>query len=303
MLAHRPDPVLKYLTGSVSSDPPMISYPVSSNNAQTKQTTSQSSTSQDHVLNTDVLDGGEVLIFGAGAVGGWVAYLLATIAKLIIHLMDFDKVEYQNTKAGRTIYIPGQVNQKKVYAAKSRIERDYPNSTIRPYPYNVMDIPDSELRRLARRVAIVINAIDDAVAMLRVNDLLYSITEVLYVALHAGAASGHVILTIPYVSACLRCSLGITSAADIHTLHGEPGLALDIKNVANQCATIALEIIHSKATGKPVERWDLTKNIIYFANRQGQLSPDGPGLRLQRADKRSGCSICSAAPNNRFLRS
>jgi hypothetical protein len=166
-----------------------------------------------------------------------------------------------------------------------------------------MDMPDDLLCGLARKASLVVNAIDDPPAMLRINDLFYRLNEVLYVALHPQAASGHVIITIPYASACLRCSLDIASANDIQTLHGEPGFGGDIKLVANYAATIALELMYSKATGQPVGRWDLTKNIFFFANRREQLSPDGPGLVLQKADKRPGCPICSAAPENLFRRS
>lgn len=304
VVTYRTDPMAKYVsTGRSNSSPAVSLTSVLPASRQTEQESQAVRPSSGQVLHSHLLDGVEVLVLGAGAIGSYVAYFLAAAASLIIRLVDFDVVDVKHTRGGRTIYEAAQAHERKVYAAKYKIERDYPNSHVHPYPYNVMDISDGDLRRLASRAVIVINAIDDGQAMLRVNDLLYSIVEVLYVALHAGAASGHVILTVPYASACLRCSLGISSAADIQTLHAEPGAGVDIRSVANHCVTIALDIMHSKVTGQPIERWDISKNVFYFANRKEQLSPDGPGAHLQRAEKRSGCAICSASPGNILLRS
>jgi molybdopterin/thiamine biosynthesis adenylyltransferase len=303
VLPYRPDPVEEFLPDNVNESQLIQPISVYSIHPQQRQSPSTSSNSSRKVLDMRVIDGSEVLIIGAGAVGSYVAYFLAAAAHVTVHLVDFDVVEHKHTQGGRTIYQAGQVHQKKVYAAKARIEHDHPNSCVHPYPYNVMDMPDGFLCVLARKVAIVANAIDDAAAMLKVNKLFYSLTEVLYVALHSAAASGHIILTVPYASACLRCSLDITSPSDIQTLHGEPGLGGDIRLVANYAATIALELMYSKVTGQQVDRWDMSKNIFYFANRREQLSPDGPGLVLQRAEKRPGCPICSAASNNLLLRS
>jgi molybdopterin/thiamine biosynthesis adenylyltransferase len=240
-----------------------------------------------------LISGVEALVLGAGAVGGHVSASLAAAARIVIHQVDFDVVDRRHTYGGRTIYEPSHIHKRKVYAAKDKIERDHPNAVIQPYPYNVMHMPDLVLLHLASRSAVVINAIDDPRAMLRINDLLYPHVEVLFVALHSAGASGHVILTLPGISACLRCSLDISSAAEISTLHAEPALAVDIKNVANHCATIALETIYAKVTGRPVRRWDISKNIFFFANQREEADPDGPAIRLQQAQKRPDCPICA----------
>lgn len=302
VLRYRQDPMEKYIASDGTKGTPLESSSfIKTEHSHTHNPISNNSNSR--ILNMQLLDHLEVLVIGAGAMGSYIAHFLAAAACFVIHLIDFDIVEYKHTLGGRTIYHASQVRQKKVYAAKKLIEHDYPNSLIHPYPYNIMNMPDELLRGLARRVAIVVNAIDDAHAMLRVNDLFYGLNEVLYVALHNNAASGHVIATIPFASACLRCSLDIVSASDIQTLHGEPGLGVDIRLVANHASTIALEFMYSKATGQPVSRWELSKNIFYFTNRREQLSPDGPGLVLQKAEKRPGCPICSAVPTNFFQRS
>ena len=90
--------------------------------------------------------------------------------------------------------------------------------------------------------------------------------------------------------------MDINSPNDIRTLHSEPGWSIDIKNIANHTAVLALEIMYAKAMGLPIQRWDVSKNIFFIANRREQYSPDGPGLHLQKGHKRPGCPVCSVAP-------
>jgi len=89
---------------------------------------------------TEVLRGKSVLVIGAGAVGSHVAYGLAAYS-LVIHLVDKDTVDYKHTRAARTIYEPVQVHKKKVYAARYKIERDFPGSKVLPYHCDVNDVP------------------------------------------------------------------------------------------------------------------------------------------------------------------
>ena len=245
------------------------------------------------VPELSALDGSEVVILGAGSVGSYVAYFMAGAFQAVVYLIDFDTVEAKNTQSGRSLYTPGSIGARKVYAAREFIESDFPHSKVVPLPYNIMEVPDGELIRLARRCGVVINAIDDPTAMLRVNALLYSRIQVLYPALHNGAKTGHIILTIPGKSACLRCSMEIEAPDEIQTLHGEPGSGLDIRNVANHCANLACQLMEAQNQKQDIEEWDLEKTIFYFSNARNHLSPDGPGILLQAAQKRAGCPVCS----------
>lgn len=300
VVAFRPAPIAKYLAGSTSTTlmqhrPVSVSPPPLPPAPQENPTHPTTSDSNRQVMDISILEEANVLIIGCGAVGSYIAHLLAAVTSLVITIIDFDVIEYKHTQGARTIFEAGQVRKKKVYAAKEKIERDYPLSIVNPYPYNVLDLPAIVLTQLAKKAAIVINAIDSGDGMLRINDLFYSIVEVLYVAAHRAAASGHIITTAPFATACLRCCMDIESADDIRTLHAEPGLGVDIRIIAHHCVTIALELMFAKATGQPIERWDVTRNIFYIANRQQQHSPDGPGVIMQQGHKRPGCPICSTA--------
>ncbi len=243
-------------------------------------------------FDIDKLTGYEITILGAGSIGSFIAWFLAA-AQLILNIVDFKKVEHRHTTGGRTAYEPTSIGKYKVIALKQKIERDHPGTIINPLPYNVADIPDPALRSLFGRSAIVILAIDDPVQFLRAADLAYPLVEFIQVALHRGAKTAHVIISVPFVTPCLRCTLNIDSANDIHRLDSESANSFDIVATSQLASKIAVDIMYSKATGKDITRWDTSKNLIYIANQKGELSPDGPGLIFESSSRRQNCSICS----------
>jgi hypothetical protein len=243
-------------------------------------------------FNPERLQGREVTIFGAGSVGSYLAYFLA-IARLILHVIDCKKVEYKHVRDGRTIYDSSSIGLFKVEALKRKVEADRLGASIRTYPFNVAELTMQELRVMFQRSLLVVVAIDDPEQLLRVSDLAYPIVELIQVAMHRQALSGHVALSIPFATPCLRCTLGIDNSQDIHRLDGEPGNSLDIVNVAQHAARIAIDIMYSKVTGQSITRWDPSKNLIYIANTQQELSPDGPGLHYENTLRRPECLICN----------
>jgi molybdopterin/thiamine biosynthesis adenylyltransferase len=299
VVAFRPAPIAKHLAeGAADTQVPDTYAPVPRQDLRQGRAASVISDSNRQVMDLNALEGLAVLIIGCGAIGGYVASMLAAAAALTIFIIDFDVVDYRHTQGARTIFEARHVRRKKVYAAKEKLERQYPLSRIVPYPYDVLQLPDIVLTQLARKADVVIDAIDAGAGMLRINDLLYPIVEVLHAGVHPEAASGHVILTSPFATPCLRCCMDIDSADGVHTLDAEPALGSDIRAIANHTVTIALELMHARVTGRPIERWDVSRNIFYIANRQGRHSPDGPGVILQQGHKRHGCPVCGADPHN-----
>lgn len=238
------------------------------------------------------LTGYELSIIGAGSVGGYIVHYLGA-ARLLMNVFDYKKVEFRHTQGGRTIYEPSSIGQKKTYAIKEKIERDFPGTKIIAFPYNIAEIPDIELESLFSRSLIVIIAIDDPEQMLRISDLAYPLVELIQVAMHTGAKSGHIAISVPFATPCLRCTLKIEESNDIQRLDSEPANSWDIMTVAQQAARIAIDIIYSKVSGQNIERWNISKNLIYIANTKQQLSPDGPGMHFEDSQKRPGCPVCN----------
>jgi len=234
----------------------------------------------------------EATIIGAGSVGSHLTDSLAA-AQLILNVIDFKKVEHRHTTGGRTAYESTSIGKYKVIALKQKIERDHPGTIVNPLPYNLAEIPDTELRSLFSKSALVVIAIDDPVQFLRAADICYPIVEFIQVALHRSAKSGHVVISIPFVTACLRCTLDINTSEDVHQLESESANSFDIVTVSHLAAKIGFDLMYSKVTGRGITRWVTSKNLIYIANQKGDLSPDGPGLIFEGSSKRQNCPICS----------
>jgi hypothetical protein len=77
-------------------------------------------------------------------------------------------------------------------------------------------------------------------------------------------------------------------------LDSEPANSLDIVNLAQNAARFALDIAYSKVTGRPIIRWDPTKNLIFIANTKQDTSPDGPGLHFEDSRRWPGCPVCNS---------
>ncbi|MCP4608782.1 MAG: hypothetical protein GY845_08715 [Planctomycetes bacterium] len=237
------------------------------------------------------LQGHQILLFGAGSVGSYIAWTMAQ-AQLTIHIFDSKKVESKHTQAGRTIYDTTQIGQLKVYAAQQKIENNFIGTKIISKPYNIAEFPNIELVNLFKQSSIVILVIDDPIQILRINQLAYSIVDIVQVGIHRQGNSGHIAFSIPNITPCLACTLGISSQRDIHRLDSEPASGVDISIVSQQAARIALDLMHSKATGKPITRWNPDQNLIYISNTQQDVTPGGPGIRYEGSQRRPDCPIC-----------
>ena len=262
----------------------------------TKQSSYENTAAQPNYA-TDAFDigrlrGYEVLQFGAGSGGGYIAKILAP-AELIFTVIDPQKVDAKHTLGGRTIYTHHEIGLLKVEAFKKILERDYLGTKVNPLPFDVAEIPEHALKNLMAGPVIVIIAIDDPDQILRINDIGYGLTEMIQVANHRNADSGHIAISIPYVTACLRCTLDISESRQIRRLDSEPAASIDIMTVSQMAAKIALEIMYAKVTGRMIQQWDPSKNLLYIANKRQELSPDGPGLIWEKSQKRSNCPICN----------
>jgi hypothetical protein len=244
--------------------------------------------------NFDVrlLAGAPVAFFGAGSVGGYILYFTGH-AKLISSIFDCKHVLPKHTRGARTIYDYDLVGLKKVHAAQKKIEHAFPGAIVKPYACNIADLSDDELKHLFANVLVIIIAIDDPEQMLRLSKLAYPIVECIQVAMHTGGQSGHIAISIPYVTPCLRCTLDITDSSQITRLDGERANSWDVMAVAHMAARIAIDIMYSKVTGQSITRWDPSKNLIYIANAKQELSPDGPGIHYEDSQRRPGCPICN----------
>lgn len=233
----------------------------------------------------------QIVMLGAGSVGSHTLSALGS-AQLKILLFDSDRVEFKNTQSGRTIYNSTHVGQLKVHAAKEIIENSFIGTKVLPAAYNVAEIPDAQLVEYFKESILVVLLIDDPVQIERINTLAYKHISIVQAGVHRQGRSGHIAFTIPGQTPCLACTLGISSHQDIHRLDSEPAAGIDISIISQQTARVALELMHSQITGRPITRWEPGQNLIYISNTREDITPDGPGITYESSSRRADCDIC-----------
>lgn len=291
----RPQPgrLKLFLQDNVPPPPTVQSFPVFA--AQSASSSSQQLDYSTAESDLRRVAGCEITIFGAGSVGSYMACFMA-VGNLTLNVVDCKPVEYKHIQGGRTAYHSTQVGMMKVDALKQKIEAEHPGTSVRPYPFNVAEITTLDLKDMIERSWLVLLAIDDPEQILRVSDLAYPMVEFIQTAMHTQGRTGHMAISMPLITPCLRCTLGISGSQDIHRLDSEPASPLDIANLAQQASRFAMDIIYSKVSGQPITRWDTSKNLVYLSNRIDEFSPGGPGLSYEDSHMRLGCHICHPTP-------
>lgn len=244
-------------------------------------------------FNLQCLAGKEIVLFGAGSVGSYLAHFLA-VAPVILHVVDFKRVEEKHLREGRTTYREEDLGLLKVDALKRHLESDHPGVQVQPYPCNVAQFTDADLIAMFRQCLVAILVIDDPEQLIRVADLAYPLVQLIQASMHRGGHSSHIIISIPQVTACLRCTLRIAGPQDIRRLDREPSATGDIVTLANTTANFSKDLACSTVTGRRITRWDISKNRIYIAHRcDDSVSPDGWAPHYESGQRRPGCPICN----------
>ena len=231
----------------------------SSHHAQSEEPVPRSPPSQRSRVLGRVPTGATVTLLGCGSVGSHLGLRLAEMGCNLL-VVDKDVVEASNLEAGRTAYPEWTIGMPKAIALAETVKRRRLGVAVRPFYVEIERLSDSELMALTVGSAAVAAVFDDSEQLLRLNELIYSSCKVVYAAFHSGARTAHVVWTVPGMP-CFQCACGITSASDIHTLHGERALPLDIQQLSAAAA----------------------KTILALANCERRLkSAAGGGRRAQR---------------------
>jgi len=289
-IRHGPDRLKAMLAQRVAEAPPLIDIPES-----IESPTPASASYATESFDSRAIVGAEVTVLGAGSVGSHCTSLLAP-AQLRINCLDDKRVQPRHTQGGRTIYDPSQIGLHKVDALRAKVMHNWPGTTIIPLAYKTSEIPDAELLDMFARSLAVVLAMDDPEEIPRVARLAYPVTDLVQIAMHAQAASGHIALSIPFVTPCWACTMGISDTTPIHRLDSEAGSAWDIIAVAQTASNVIIDLLFSRRTGQPITRWDVSKNLIYISNTTQEISPDGPGITYEGSRKRPLCPICHNLP-------
>jgi molybdopterin/thiamine biosynthesis adenylyltransferase len=221
------------------------------------------------IVDVDRLDNMRVAIPGAGSIGSHVAYYLSSLVGEIVTI-DIDTVDNSNTAGGRTIYNERDVGKSKVVALKQHLESANKRLKVYAYQYNLSEIPDDLLFQLFAACDLIICAVDDLDAVLRINQLFYGRIPLIFSGFFDSAREGFIAVTTTDTP-CFRCSMQVNQNG-FETLHGESGLGLDISMVSHYLARIAIGLLDRPGGGLSDlvhTQLDAGRNIIHIANRTG----------------------------------
>ena len=245
-----------------------------------------------HAGELDSVESEPVLLLGAGSVGGRIAQEFARYG-LHMDVVDPDTVDTANLVGGRTVYRRADRGQLKVEALQALVEPRHLSARITPYPYRLEAMPDAEVVRLIDRCRLAVVAIDHPPSLLRFNALVHQRKPAIYIGIHRGGCSGHVVISEPS-GPCLRCSLGLGdgSGQQIESLSAEPAWGFDIARVSDMAAWMGMSLLLEQVQGRPLNRWDRSKSIVYVTNQVDEASPDGPGHHWEPSQPDPTCPVC-----------
>ena len=228
-------------------------------------------------------------LLGCGSVGSHLGIILAQMGYSLVAI-DKDIVEASNLEAGRSAYPEWTIGLPKVIALAETVKRLRLGVAVHPFYCGIEDLSDDELLSLTVGSAAVAVVFDDIEETLRVNELIYSSCKVVYAAFHRRARTAHEVWTVPGVP-CFQCASGITSAGDIHTLHGARALPLDIQMLSASAAEALLALTNPEDP-ELAGLIHPENTFILFNNR-----PYGAGEGLPResaieAVADPGCVVC-----------
>ena len=234
--------------------------------------------------------GTRVVLAGCGSVGSHTGHALAQMGSDIVAI-DKDTVEPSNVEGGRTAYPPETCGMSKVMAFEYSVRRSRSPVTVFPICRDLEDFTDTEVRALAADANVVVASFDDPEQLLRLNGLVYSECPAVYPAFHPRAQSSHVVWTRPDEVPCFRCSVGVRSAAELRTHHGEPAFPGDIRRTSELAARVALWLCASEGE----ELSGLLhphNNILFMHNRPSASAEEALAVRFLAADRQPDCQVC-----------
>ena len=194
-----------------------------------------------------------VLIAGLGSGGSYVAEQLVRAGVRHITLADPDTVEAANL--GRTCYHAHHIGMPKTEALAAHLRSIRPTLDLVLHCAPVAEIDADLLDEAITRADLVIALTDDPSAQSLLNHLCWHAdTPAVFAGLYAGAAGGEVVISIPGLTPCYRCSTGgirenlpgdVARGTDYGSgrLQGESALAADIHHLDSATVKLALSLL------------------------------------------------------------
>ena len=149
----------------------------------------------------------KVAVFGAGSLGSAIAESVVRNGVGAIHLMDPDRVEGVNLS--RSVYTSADVGLIKVQALADRLHKINPLAAITALACAVGDATIGECQAICEWADLIIAVTDDPRAQAILDVLVYEAdTPAVFAGVMPGGHAGEVVITLPGLTTCYRCSAG-----------------------------------------------------------------------------------------------
>lgn len=230
-----------------------------------------------------------VAVAGVGDIGSRAAVFLVQSGVGRLAVADIDVVEAGNI--GQSSFRAIDVGHSKVEAIERICREINPGLEMRRCEGDLRKVPDLELGMWIGGASLLVLAVDDPPALLRLHDLFYRRLPMVASGVHDGGVSGHVVFTIPGQTACLRCALGLSGTSDLVQVRGNSASAEDVQRVAGETASAVMALLDAaRAAHLPTRR-----NVLFISNRDSAGSAPHQSSWLEpRRDPR--CRVCGGGP-------
>lgn len=144
------------------------------------------------------------LLVGCGAIGGYVAHIVAQMGIRKLTIVDPDIMKFENTF--RHILGSSSIGRHKVYGLKTEIERKYPYALIDPHPFCIQDALKKRIK--LSNFDLVVFATGNITTELHMNKLLRREKTgplAVYTWLEPYGIGGHSLLTRSRQHGCYHC--------------------------------------------------------------------------------------------------
>lgn len=160
-------------------------------------------------LDLEAAIGRRVVVFGAGSLGSSVAETLVRNGVTSVDLVDPDRVEAVNLS--RSVHTSRDIGAPKVEALATRLRDINPTVAIGRYPLHLEAATAHFAKDLVDGADLVVCVTDDPRAQEILDQLLHDAdTPGLFAGVHAGGHTGELVLVIPGLTTCYRCTAGPT---------------------------------------------------------------------------------------------
>ena len=248
------------------------------------------------LANIHMLHEKRVFIAGCGSMGSWIAYYLAMNHIRNFFLLDFDRVELGNLE-GRTSYQSWHIGANKAVALADILNSIDIQIYAQPIIENAEILLDERIAGMLEDMNLIINVFDDMDTLLAVNRTYYNRIPQLFAGFHRNGESGHVIFTIPGVTPCFECAMGVVRARSLRRMDRAIALPNDIQRVAYRAVEIALSLLTMDQPQTPLrERFELWQSNYLFITNRGQNAYRGTWIDTR---SRRNCQVCGTDRRNR----